>query len=248
MTLVVSSTVKKPVKKTYRVNFTYHPDALPVGDLILVGSWNDHGDFSPEWHGSGTPMQRAEDGTFHAKLRLIAEPGQTFFWGVKDLHGEWMLFENEAASFVPSSNQSPEFRLGHRTWLGLHRQGLDGLRTAIWAPNADEVWLEVLSPQGLKIPLSQEGQYWHAEASEGWRQSLGSPYRFRIITSDHQEVFRADPYARVRQGPQRGVSDLFLSSQGEHRHRYSVEKTGKHHLRFEAVPPPGEKLKTPPTL
>lgn len=248
MTLVVSPTVKKRVAKTYRVNFTFHPDALPMGDLNLFGSWNDHGDFSPEWHGSGTPMKRAAEGTFQATLDLIAEPGQTFFWGVKDLHGEWMLFENEAASFIPSLDQSPHFRVGHRTWLGLHRQGQNGLRTAVWAPNAEEVSLEILSPQALRIPLTRRGQFWQGESSKGWDESLGHPYRFRIITSDGQEIFRADPYARVRQGPQRGVSDLFLSPQGDYRHRYSVEKTGQHHLRFEAVPPREEKLKAPPTL
>lgn len=230
-----------------KVRFVFHSDGLPVDKLFLKGSWDNSGAFSAEWANSGTELKSGPDG-FTAELELRPEPGQTFFWGVKNEADHWMLFENEAIQFVPSEEPYQSYRLGHREWLGVHRIGIDGVRGAVWAPNAKEVDLEVRNRQATKFKLTRSGEYWEFHSQHGWNDCLGSPYRFRILTSDDQIVFRSDPYAKVRQGPQRGVSDLFLSSKGEYCHRYSLEETGHHLLRFECARVANKTLSEPPRL
>jgi maltooligosyltrehalose trehalohydrolase len=221
--------------KTTRVEFYYHADGLPVGDLFVVGSWNDDGVFDATWPTQGTKMVSSGCGRFQASLDLQVEAGQSFWWGVKDENHHWMLFETPALEFHPTASPQQEHVLGYRHKLGIHRQAEDGFSAAIWAPNAQAVSLLILGEKEHLFPMRRGGQFWELEAGSGWSDILGRPYGFRILTSCGQSVVRVDPYARVRQGPQRGVSDLFVTKQGGYAHRYSVPKDGLHLLRFEAV-------------
>jgi maltooligosyltrehalose trehalohydrolase len=233
----------------YTVDFSYHPDGLPVDKLFLFGSWSKRGRYSLEWAGGGTPLKRLEDGSYHARVNLYAQPGQAFTWGVKDTNNHWMFFEHQAQEFAPSKVQIQEFRLGYRHFLGLHQVGRDGFRAAVWAPKAKSVSLHLESdPESNNWPMTRHNEFWVMESHNGWRAISGHPYGFLVTTSCGQTVLRADPYARVRQGPQRGLSDLFVSSSGEFRHRYNVEENGHHLLRFEATPPHGQRLRHPPVL
>ena len=213
------------MKKTYLIDFFYHPDGLGVKDLSLYGSWDDDGHFCSDWSGQGTPMVALEDGSLRGVVKLHAEPGQEFFWGVKDESMQWMLFEQQAQAFVPSEAKPQHFRLGLRHLLGLHPTGDDGFRAAVWAPNAAKVSLLVLSDQGQsRWTMSSDGEYWQLTSPRGWSSLEGQPYGFLLTTSCGQEVLRADPYARVRQGPQRGVSDLFVTESGTPTHRYNQDE------------------------
>lgn len=192
-------------------------------------------------------MEAKNDGSYRASVTLSPKKGQAFSWGVKDSDGTWMLFEQEAPIFYPYHSKREIFRLGHRHWLGLNRQGADGYTARLWAPHAQSVELLVELPDKTEaVTMLAHGEYWESEGHEGWQRWLGRPYGYRITTSSGQKVLRADPYARVRQGPQRGVSDLFLSAKGEYRHRYNMEPDGHHLLRFEVAP--AGKLRHPPAL
>ena len=235
--------------KKVLVDFYFHSDGLPTDDLYVFGSWDQDGYFHENWVGEGTPMRASSDGSYRAQVELHCNPEQEFWWGVKDGGQQWMLFEQKAIGFKPHLEPQQGFLMGLRHKLGLHRSGPKGFRAGVWAPRAQNVTLSVRNLEGERTwPLTRQGEYWHIKSSSGWSDLVGLPYGFRITTSCGQEVLRADPYARVRQGPQRGVSDLFVNAQGDYAHRYSVTEKGAHHLRFEAVAPVGETLAKPPVL
>lgn len=189
------------------------------------------------------------DGSYRATVSLKCKPGQLFQWGVRDQDGHWMLFENEAIAFLPETSKSQSFRLGNRHWLGIHRNGEDGYRAGVWAPHAKRAQLLIQLDSGeCKVELAQSGDIWGTESDNGWAAMEGQPYGFVLYTKCGHKVLRADPYARVRQGPQRGLSDLFLTGNGEYSHRYNKEHNKHHLLRFEAVLRDGKRLRHPPTL
>lgn len=232
-----------------KVEFIYHPDGLPVPPLFLHGSWNKEGAYQLEWSGDGTPMEAQPDGSYRAEVTLRTASRQLFSWGVKDAQGCWMLFEHQAPTFLPGKSARQVFRLGHRHMLGLHHINPDGFRAGVWAPRAVSVELVVgISGREQSIEMVPEGEYWFAQGKRGWKAWEGLPYGFRILTASGQRVLRADPYARVRQGPQRGVGDLFLSKEGRYCHRYNLPSDGVHLLRFEACPRSETPLRHPPRL
>lgn len=223
--------------KQTAVKFSYHPDGLPVEELYVVGSWDDTGAFEATWLCSGTRLEPCADGSYQATVLLKARKGQKFWWGVKDAEQRWMLLERSAIEFVPSAGLPQVFSLGNRHKLGLHRRGGDGFFAGLWAPAAQAVRLFVeIEGEPLSFPMRKVDEFWEVSQSSGWAQILGRPYGFWLLTSCGQTVTRADPYARVRQGPQRGVGDLFLTEKGEYAHRYSVPPSGHRLLRFECAP------------
>lgn len=186
-------------------------------------------------------MVADQQGRWCCQLELQYEPGQVFSWGVKE-RGVWLLFTRTALEFVPSQCSTQSFRLGDRHRLGLNPMGRDGFRAGLWAPGAVEVQLQVANQS---CSLTQQGEFWFHQSDSGWSQLLGKPYHFELLTSEGDRVVRVDPYARRRQGPQRGVSDLFVRADGSQTHRYAQDEDGAHLLRFELL---SQKLRQPPHL
>ncbi len=238
--------------KSVKVTFTYHPDGLPLKEPLLIGSWTPEGLFCPAWKNSEVPLRLQADGSWSTEhlLRPAAEQ-QVFWWGVQD-QGRWMLFGSEAKSFQPlkAGQAKQSFRLGYRNFFGLNPRGDDGFRACVWAPHARAAALYVEGPSGARTyPLKRAGEIWLLEVDAGWSTMLGCPYGFLLTTSEGNQVLRADPYARRRQGPQRGVSDLFLKGDGHQTHMYAQDlDKGIHLLRFEAVPRPSQKRGLGPVL
>ncbi len=226
------------MKPRYPIRFCYQPDGLPLKRPGLFGSWDSEGRFHPEWIDAGRPMELLEDGSWQVTVELEAEEGESFSWGVRD-EGEWMLFGQDALSFTPSipEEQTQTFSLGNRHRFGVNPVGTDGFRAGVWAPHAQSVRL-VIDPDELaqEYELSEEDGIWTGQQDAGWAEIEGRPYAFALVTSEGQKVLRADPYARRRQGPQRGLSDLFVQADGSPTHRYAQDPRGAHLLRFEAVP------------
>lgn len=234
----------------YLITFCYHPDGLPLKRPSLFGSWDSFGRFHEDWTDSGRPLERRPDGSWQVSCELESEPGQTFWWGVRD-RGEWMLFGQSALAFQPSDPEQRHqlFRLGCRHLLGLNPVGDDGFRSGVWAPRARQVSLLIdpLAKSPRRYPLQKTPEdFWITEKTRGWAELEGRPYAFELLTSENHRVLRSDPYARRRQGPQRGVSDLFVTAEGQPTHRYAQDPEGSHLLRFEVIPP--EELSEPPTL
>jgi 1,4-alpha-glucan branching enzyme len=226
----------------------------------LIGSWDSMGRLHDDWTDSNRPLEPMADGSWQVTCELESEEGETFWWGVRD-RGEWLLFGQPAVAFEPSDPAQREqfFALGHRHRLGLNPRSTDGYSVAVWAPHARsvELWIDpVPSAAGQadpnnslfsKVSLEEEPDgIWSASAESGWSTMEGLPYAFSIITSEGQRVLRSDPYARRRQGPQKGLSDLFVTAEGKPTHRYAQDKLGHHLLRFEAVPQ--RLLSHPPVL
>lgn len=238
------------MRARYSVRFCYHPDGLPLKRPSLIGSWDSAGRFHDDWTDSGRPLEPMPDGTWQVTQELEAEPGETFRWGVRD-QGDWMLFGHSAVVFEPADPEQREqfFALGYRYRLGVNPASGDGFRVGVWAPNAQnvELWVDPDSEEVMKLALEPgEDGIWSAQREDGWSEIEGHPYAFSILTSESQSVLRSDPYARRRQGPQKGVSDLFVTSVGKPTHRYAQDPDGEHLLRFEAVPK--ESLEAPPQL
>lgn len=233
----------------YTVKFRFHPDGMELKRPVLVGSWDSAGRYQEDWIDSGPPMERMPDGSWQVNCELEAEPEEVFRWGVRD-RGEWMLFTQPSVAFQPSDpgQRSQEYLLGNRHRLGVNPGPGDSYTVGVWAPNAGAVEL-LLDPDGAREALAltaDDDGIWTARADEGWARIEGLPYAFAVTTSEDQVVLRSDPYARRRQGPQRGVSDLYVTGQGKPTHRYAQDKAGHHLLRFEAVP--ARALKTAPVL
>lgn len=233
----------KPKKKKsrVRVKFRFHPDGLPLKEPVLMGSWDREGRFHEHWSAPSRPLQEELDGAWSAELELLAEPGQAFWWGVKE-RGNWLFFTQAAQRFVPSESAAVSFSLGHRHKLGLHPTVGGGFRAGLWAPRAREVSLVVGSARWV---MQRQDEHWFAQSPSGWSEILGQPYHFELLTSEGDRVVRVDPYARRRQGPQRGVSDLFVTGSGVQTHRYARCENGHHLLRFEAL---GSKKRRAPQL
>jgi 1,4-alpha-glucan branching enzyme len=236
--------------KVHSIRFTYHPDGLELQRPSLIGSWDAWGRFHDDWTDSGRPLQPMPDGTWQVTCDLECSADQTFWWGVRD-RGEWMLFGHPSIAFQPGDPDQAEqrFSLGNRHRLGVNPWGEDGYTVGVWAPHAREAEL-LLHPNTdhqTAIVLARESDgVWSTRMPSGWAEIEGSSYAFALLTSEGQRVLRADPYARRRQGPQRGVSDLYLTGKGEPTHRYAQDPEGHHFLRFEAVPP--KPLSEPPVL
>lgn len=222
------------------ITFTYHPDGMELKRPSLFGSWDSRGRYHEDWTDSGRPMQLLPDGCWQVSCELEAEEGQTFWWGVRD-QGEWMLFGQSAIAFEPGDPKQRQqfFSLGNRHLLGLNPWGADGFSVGVWAPHARQVELlidpDLPAPTAYALEIDQDG-IWTARRETGWAAMLDLPYAFAVVTSEGQRVLRSDPYARRRQGPQRGVSDLFVDGEGKPTHRYAQDPKGFHLLRFEAIP------------
>lgn len=232
----IQESPQSPALTDVTVEFVYHPDGLPLERPYLVGSWDAQGCFQSEWTLQGVLLEKQKDGSFSGHMTLRVAEDEQFWWGVKDEDENWLLFEQEAIGFFPSQEPRQFFSLGNRHRYGLHPQGRDGFRAGLWAPAAKAVELVAFLPTGERTwSLTAQGESWATNVKSGWREIENHPYGFRLTTSDAQTVLRADPYARVRQGPQRGVHDFFVNAFGDYAHRYNKGDNGYHGLRFEVT-------------
>ena len=238
------------MKRRYPIRFCYHPDGMSLKRPGLFGSWDSEGRFHDEWIDGGRPMEHMEDGSWQVTVELEAEEGQLFWWGVRD-GGEWMLFGQPALSFTPSKLEDSfqVFTLGNRHRFGVIPVGSDGFQVGVWAPHARSAQL-LIDPEGVAttFPLSELDGIWSGKFEKGWSEIEGLPYAYELVSSEGTRLLRADPYARRRQGPQRGVSDLYVRADGSQTHQYAQDPKGFHLLRFEAVVRDGGKLSEAPAL
>lgn len=178
-------------------------------NVRLTGSWNSEGRFSDRW--SVVPMEQitGEDGcpAFGAQVHLDASQaaGWTFRWGVildgpggrdqwgiptevSDLNS---MDQTRGFTLNPTSSATPQeehYYLIHSRRLGAQkhrRQGQqrDGIRFAVWAPNAQKV--EVVmgtlwdmddpkrTPADKPLPVGRIGGGYIADDGTGVRTDLG---------------------------------------------------------------------------
>ena len=119
----------------------------------------------------------------------------------------------------------------------------EDLQFRYWAPHAEEVQVKIwdgIDPNsGVLKPLEKKPDgYWSVDLEDGWAPYEGSVYAYEVTDSRGNTQLRADPYARQRQGTQRGVDDLFLDLEsGREVHKFANNKQA--FTRFEVQEIPG---------
>lgn len=214
-----------------RVTFHYDGDGRRLKKVELVGSWDDDGLFCEDWRRPGLVMKRDRDGVWKATLELTGDPALEWSWGVR-VDGRWAVFEEQALTFtLTAPEQVVRYAPSSLTRMGATRDGRD-LVVRLWAPHALAVTARIGE---RRLELERVGELWEGRLQGGWRRSLGKVYFFEVTTSEGARVLRSDPYARVRQGQQFGLGEVYLDPHsGREVHRF-VEGPKVHFLRFEVV-------------
>jgi 1,4-alpha-glucan branching enzyme len=133
-------------------------DIFPGVRARLHGSWDNSGHYTDTWTISNMVRDIAEDGCvcFRAGIQLEGEMGQSFKWGVSFVHPDgtesWAIptevkdtasRERYRSLRLSGPDQEERYYLTHNRWLGAnkvrHANGTDGVRFAVWAPNAQAV-------------------------------------------------------------------------------------------------------------
>ncbi|MCA9794633.1 MAG: alpha amylase C-terminal domain-containing protein [Candidatus Eremiobacteraeota bacterium] len=199
------------------VKFVFDGDGRSLQGVTLLGSWDAAGNYSREWKDSAVPMRQDAQGRWTAEVALA--PGQNpWEWGVV-ANGKWAVFEEgnlrlgdqETATYSPTTLKS----------RGAHHEG-DAVGLDYWAPNARQVDGVFVTGNGVeRFPMVRGADgHWRGRAGS-WETLEGKPYGFEVTTSEGERVVRVDPYARRRQGPQRGLADLYLDpNTGQEVHQF----------------------------
>ena len=229
------------------VKFVYDPDGRDsIKSARLIGSWDKVGAFSESWDQSAIAMKKMQDGTFLAEVPLDSSHSGPWQWGIMadGPAGEdrWAILDEETPSFhLESDTETVSYSPTTRNKNGALRQG-DDVTFRYWAPDARQVEAAVWSPrteETEKIPLTKtEGGYWEARADDAWPRFDGKLYAYDVTTKEGAQTRRADPYARQRMGPQRGVSSLHLHAEsGQEVNKFDSKEVP--YTRFEVQDYPG---------
>lgn len=218
------------------VTFVYDPDGRDsIKGARLIGSWNPQGDYSDSWKDSGVAMKRHEDGTYRAEVALDPTHEGEWQWGIKADgpagKDRWAVLEEDNLRFrLDEETKEVTYRPTNLSLQGATRHDND-LSFRYWAPNARDVRALVWDPKessenSTAIPLIKNANgAWSASVKNGWESANGKVYGYEVVTSDGTQTLAADPYARQRQGPQRGLDDLFLDAKtGTEVHKFASEK------------------------
>lgn len=222
-------------KKVTKVNFIYDPGGREtLSNLKLVGSWdNNTGRYSNKWDNSTTPMKKLEDGRFAATITIVDEGQHDWEWGVMadapSGKNRWAVFEEGNLKFNPSAeNKTFEYSPTNYHKMGSYKEN-DDIGFRYWAPNARDVQVKVWDDDPAKAvfyPMEKDPAtgHWSSKVENGWKEMDGKNYMFSVVTSEGKKVDRVDPYARVRQGVQRGINVIYLHPKsGRQVHQFHYE-------------------------
>lgn len=244
-----------------RVTFVYDAgERADVSNVRLKGSFDKRtGVYDPAWGGGDTLDMRLEGGGRWTKTVDLASDGaqRDWRWGVvldtpreKD---QWAVMDEESLrlEFSDGARESQAYYAPTTYHLmGARKQGDDDLVFRVWAPGAQELSVKIMGPDGREhvYPLKADAEKVWSTALPGlWKKSQGSAYVYRIKTSEGNILERADPYARVMQGKQRGLWHLYVDSEtGEEVQPYHFRDAKRPQTPltgFEIQERQGEKLK-----
>lgn len=238
---------KKTAQGLQKVSFVYDPDGRDtVRGARLIGSWDQQGSFSESWDKSARGMKKMPDGTFRVDIELNPTHQGDWEYGFQ-VDGpagqdQWAVMEEENPRFVlDEDTETVTYRATSLRQNGVNRHG-DDVTFQYWAPSASDVQAVVWSPDDSskeRFPLTRTNDgRWRAKADGAWSRLDGKLYAYDVKASDGQQALRADPYARQRMGPQRGLDDLFLHREtGQEVHKFHPDKVKL--SRFEVQDYPG---------
>lgn len=222
----------KDVKK---VKFIYDPGGREVlKNLTLIGSWDKNtGKYANEWKNSGIPMEKMEDGRYQAAIAVLDDAPHDWSWGVTadgpSGKQQWAVFEEGNLKFNPSQEDKIfEYAPTNYHKMGAYKDG-DNINFRYWAPNAKEVKVKAWDDDEKKafyLPMERDEEtgMWNCEVKDGWKNMKGMKYLYQLVTSEGMPKEQADPYARQRQGVQRGINVLYLHPKtGQQAHQFNYE-------------------------
>ena len=211
--------------------------SMAFGDVRLCGSWDEQGRVSHEWTSVSMRPSRDEDGydVFVADVSFPdAGIGTHFRWGVEldrpDASGLWAIaaeLDDEVStrrerSFDLHPDLAPQTY--YLTWIGRlganrteRRNSADGIRFAVWAPNARAVSLVLADPAIGYIADDGTGAvatiamrktvdgFWTVETGDDdgladFDGMVGTPYMYRITKDDGSLVYRTDIWSLMQIG------------------------------------------------
>ncbi len=232
------------------VRFIYDPDIYQnmMDNLTLIGSWDNKGRYSTHW--TSRPMHRDEQGRWIAEVELTDDGPHPWEWGVlADAPAgkqKWAVFqEGNLKLDISGPHPNAEYAPTRLTYMGVTHQG-ENVTFRFWAPNARSVKVVVWGGENSQedkpqqvFPLTLDPQtgVWSASVPDSWSELQGKSYAYEVTTSEGEKVLRIDPYARVRQGQQRGLDLIYIDpSTGKEVDEYT--KGAKRFLRFEVQDQP----------
>jgi 1,4-alpha-glucan branching enzyme len=222
------------------VRFCFQPGwGLSLFEAVrLSGSWNADGRSAPQW--TTVPMRAAVDADgvliFSAEVNFDeTEVGSTFRWGVildgpvgAGIWGITSEVDDEKSTarerIFTLQRETPEQRYA-LTWggglLGAFRVPgggrRDGIRFAVWAPNARKVDLVLADPvigyvaddgtgaiRTIKMSRSENG-IWSAgpaddDALADFAAMVGAAYMYRVTKDDGSTAYRTDIWSLMQIG------------------------------------------------
>jgi 1,4-alpha-glucan branching enzyme len=117
--------------------------------------------------------------------------------------------------------------------LGAHPDSGGGWRFAVWAPNAHQV--QVIGDfsgwwpdDGVPLDKCWQTGVWHGVDR---RAVAGHRYRFRVLGTDGQWIYRSDPMAFATECPPANASVLYSSSYAWGDEEWMASRRGDHHAR-----------------
>ncbi len=232
------------IRPTKKVRFVYDPDGREsVQGARLIGSWDKDGNHSDSWAGSARPLTKMPDGTFQAEVTLDPMfPGRWQYGVMIDGPAgpdRWAITDEKNPTFA-STDDTVVYRATSINQNGATRHGED-IYFRYWAPHARQVevatWQDGKRMEDLPLQKDDKG-FWTGKAEGEWAAWDGRAYAYEVVDSQGQTALRADPYARQRMGPQRGVDDLFLHQDtGREVHKFDPKRVP--FTRFEVQEYPG---------
>ncbi len=213
----LTASATEPVKRTVSFIYDAGPDSV-LTDLRLKGSFDAAGKPSSTWT-EGIPMRPLGDGRWVAQVDLLDDGSSPKIeWGVTadspTGNDQWAIFgegnlqlqlgaETREASYAPTTYHQ----------MGAHKSGQDGISFGFWAPNAKNVQAKITDADGrverLPMQRSEDGT-WKVKTDSGWQRLEGKSYVYEVTTSSGTKADKADPYARVMQGEQVGLSRFYV--------------------------------------
>ncbi len=219
VSLRANGSVVSPQKRS--VSFIFDAgDHAALTNVRMNGSFDKAtGAHRTDWGAQTIPMRSLGNGRFEATIELLDDgTGKTFEWGViadgplgKDL---WAVMgEDNLTLKLDGNTTSATYAPTTYHKLGAHRHDDGDVSFGFWAPNARDVKVRLTDSDGnvtRHSMVKDEAGNWSVRVDDGWKSAVGCAYVYEVTRSDGAVADKRDPYARVMQGEQRGLSRLYL--------------------------------------
>lgn len=215
-----------------KVTFIYDPDGRKnLKNLTLVGSWDKNtGYYRNDWKDSAVPMVKDKKGRWIATLDLVDDSPHNWRWDVLadgpygkqkratfeetclalKLEGEKPVAEYAPTTYTRMGATKDEENINFKYWAPYARN----VRVKIWDKDSE-------NEEFVQLKKDPKTNMWSGGIENGWEKCDGKIYAYEVTTSEGKSQLRPDPYARFRQGQQRGIGEIYLDPQsGIEKHKF----------------------------